>query len=270
LLPATGDAETWNALRNIVLEKAQAKDLDALKRIGVIESTAPPSYGHAKRAEAAGQWFVANSYEELREICEALIFSLAEHAQDGSAQTIPYVSSLVDLNSFAAGLTLSNVAQALCESALSLFEYRITAPEKFLGITVKLKDSRRQATTLLAMGLANALVCAQYIEEALERRDALLEELRQSAQAYPHDAVVRESLANGLSHVLIDVKEKNGLERRDALLEELRQLAQAYPHDATVREQLAIGLGNTVAYAMQEEALVRCYTLLEELRLLVD
>ncbi len=72
----------------------------------------------------------------------------------------------------------------------------------------------------------------------MDRRDALLEELRQLAAAYPNDAAVRERLARGLLNTSNDAKQEEALERRDALLEELRQLAAAYPDDAVVRECL--------------------------------
>ena len=51
-----------------------------------------------------------------------------------------------------------------------------------------------QASALLAIGLFNTLNAAKQ-EETLERRDALLEELRQLATRYPDDAAVREWVA---------------------------------------------------------------------------
>ncbi len=88
---------------------------------------------------------------------------------------------------------------------------------------------------------------------ALERRDTLLEELRQLARNYPDDAAVRERLAMGLFNTVVDAMEEEALERRDTLLEELRQLARNYPDDAAVREQLATS--HTLVNTMEEEAL---------------
>jgi hypothetical protein len=109
-----------------------------------------------------------------------------------SPRVIPYAGSLVTLNSLVVtlDLDLSNAAQALCQSGLSLFQLRITAPDKFLGSAAELKTVGPQAAPLLAMGLVNTLIDAKQ-EEALERRDTLLQELRQLAQAYPQDAAVR-------------------------------------------------------------------------------
>ncbi len=90
----------------------------------------------------------------------------------------------------------------------------------------------------LAKGLFNTLNHAK-AEDDLARRDALLDELRALAGAYPDDAAVRELLAMGLFATLNDAKAEDDLARRDALLDELRALAGAYPDDAAVREQLA-------------------------------
>jgi hypothetical protein len=189
LLPATGDVENWQALKTLVLEGGQPTDLDGLKRRNVIESTSPPTYGHAKRREAALRWLTTSCREELREICERLIYMLGSHVQTVSPQVLPYAGRLVNLHSLAVNLGLSNLSQALCDSALSLLESRITASDKLLGNLVELKKVSAKAAPLLSMGLFNTLIAAKQ-EEALERRDALLDELRQLVQSYPQDAVV--------------------------------------------------------------------------------
>ena len=61
-------------------------------------------------------------------------------------------------------------------------------------------------------------------KNGLERRDALLEELRQLAQAYPHDATVREQLAIGLGNTVAYAMQEEALVRCYTLLEELRLL----------------------------------------------
>jgi hypothetical protein len=82
-------------------------------------------------------------------------------------------------------------------------------------------------------------------ENDLGRRDALLEELRALAQAFPQDSAVHDLLAMGLFTTRNAAKKENDLVRRDALLVELRQLQQAWPQNAAVREPLAMGLFNT-------------------------
>ena len=56
----------------------------------------------------------------------------------------------------------------------------------------------------------------------MQRRDALLEELRQLQHAWPQDAQLREPLACGLFNTLIAAKQENDLQQRDDLLVELR------------------------------------------------
>ena len=89
---------------------------------------------------------------------------------------------------------------------------------------------------LLATALRNALIDAK-TEGHLARRDALLDELRALARAYPDDVAMREQLARGLLNTLNHTKAEGDLARRDALLGELRALARTRPNDAAVRER---------------------------------
>ena len=87
---------------------------------------------------------------------------------------------------------------------------------------------------ILSAGLLNTLNDAK-AEDDLDRRDALLDELRALARTYSDDAAVRELLAGGLFNTLNDAKAEDDLARRDALLDELRALARAFPDDAAAR-----------------------------------
>jgi len=89
---------------------------------------------------------------------------------------------------------------------------------------------------LLATALRNALIDAK-TEGHVARRDALLDELRALARAYPDDAVGRERLAKGLHNIQVNTKVEGDLARPDALLDELRALARTRPNDAAVRER---------------------------------
>jgi flagellin-specific chaperone FliS len=81
------------------------------------------------------------------------------------------------------------------------------------------------------MGLIRQLGFAKR-QNDLERRDAVLEEMRRLQQAWPQDPAVRERLVRGLFDTIIAAKAENDLEHRDALLEEMRRLQQAWPQDA--------------------------------------
>ena len=84
--------------------------------------------------------------------------------------------------------------------------------------------------------MRNALIDAK-TESHLARRDALLDELRALARAYPDDVAMREQLASGLLNTLNHTKVDDDLARPDALLDELRALARTRPNDAAVRER---------------------------------
>ena len=80
----------------------------------------------------------------------------------------------------------------------------------------------------LARGLFTTLNHAKE-EGAFERRDRLLEELRNLAAAWPDDAAVREGLAKGLLSTFVDAESD---ERKERLWAELSELLEAYPEDA--------------------------------------
>ena len=277
LLPSAGSEGGWKALHDVVLQGSQARYLDALKREKLLDVSTPPSYGQTKRSEAALQCFTDDYREELREEAGSHIVRLGSRVGNTSPEGLPFVGALITLLPIATDLDLPNLPLAACRIALSLIGIQDPlAPETLLGaVETARKDGTQAAVapllamglvnTMLAMGLVNTIIDAKQ-GEALEGRDALLEELRQLARTYSDDAAVRERLAAGLFNTMVDAKQEEALERRDALLEELRQLARTYSDDAAVREQLAAGLFNTMVDAKQEEALEGRDALLEELR----
>jgi len=265
LLPATGRAETWKALYPVMLNGVQGKDLDGLKRKRVLESSPPPSYGHAKRSEAALNWFTKENYEELREVSESLIVRLGSRVRDTSSPMLPFVNNLVALHPIAARLELSSLAQALCQIGLSLFQIQNADPGTLVSAADQAEKDKTRApvASLLAIGLFNALGVARR-EGAAELHDAILEQLRQLAHAYPQDACVRSELAKGLFNARSVSQQRGASERRDSLLNELRDLARAHPGDSAVREHLAQALLNTMVD--MKGALEQCDMLLAELR----
>ena len=92
----------------------------------------------------------------------------------------------------------------------------------------------------LAVGLYNTLLDVKE-EGALDRRDALLEELRGLYRLYPDDVDVRQWLAKGLARTLVVVtSEGKTFAYEDALLEEVRQLVNANPKDTIIRQLFKI------------------------------
>ena len=75
----------------------------------------------------------------------------------------------------------------------------------------------------LAMCLVDTLNGAKD-EEDLERRDALLDELRALRSSYVNDGSAREHLMMGLVNALADATEAEDVGRRNALRYELRGL----------------------------------------------
>jgi hypothetical protein len=246
LLPATSNAENWKALRSVMLEGVEAPDLDGLKRKQVLESSPPPSYGHAKRGEAALEWCLKNCYEQVGQECESLIFSFASRIEGRS-----FASGLAALHPMALKVGLPSLPQALCQMGLYWFSMQNPDAATLLRAAEEVRRDSKHASVahLLAMGLWSTLIATQ--EEVLsEQRDALLDELRQLTRAYPADARVRGYLAGGPSDTVrgrLWIEDsardpKQDWEQQDALLDELRQMAHDYPQDADVRKELSEGL----------------------------
>ena len=193
LVPSAGSEEGWKALHDVVLQGSQARYLDALKRKKLLDASTPPSYGHAKRSEAALQCFTDDYWEELREESGSLIIRLGSRVGNTAPEVLPFVGALITLLPIATDLDLPSLPQAACRSALSLAGIQTLAPETLLSaVETARKDGTQAAVApLLAMGLVNTLTAAKQ-EEALERRDALLEELRQLVQTYPQDGFLRK------------------------------------------------------------------------------
>ena len=261
LLPSCGNAEVWRALESIVRSGCAAGALDRLFRSEMLESAPPPSYGHAKRAEAAMQWFSVNCSYETREIGDFLALELAHQVPDLDASRVPFISAMSELRKVAPALQLSKLSVALCEAAFSLFLQPGVEGSVLEHAAALLEDPK--AASLLATGLHNALVYAKQ-QEKLELRDQLLGELRELATRYP-EAAVRGRLAASLNNALIYAKQEEKLEQRDQLLAELRELGARCP-EAAVREQLANGLFNAMNDAKQEKKLELRDQLLGELR----
>jgi hypothetical protein len=200
LLPSAGIEGAWKALHDVVLQGSQARYLDALKRKKILEASTPPSYGHAKRSEAALRCFTDDYREELREESGSLIVRLGSRVGNTAPEVIPFVDALITLLPIAIDLDLPSLPQAVCQIALSLTSIHPLASQPLLSAVDMAMEDGTQATVapLLAKGLFSTLLDATQ-EEALERRDALLAELRQLAEKYPDDAFFREITQSSLN-----------------------------------------------------------------------
>jgi hypothetical protein len=244
LLPMTADAALWPRLAATVLAGARETRLDALVAARVLEQSDPPGYGHAKRCEAAVAWLAANRRLTVRGQAESMILAFAEEVRTVEPAVAVPAAALRAVAAVAGSTRLRDPAQALAAAAAALFGEQVDPA--LLSATVP-----PACVPLLAMGLVNT---RNYAESAGDtRRDAMLDQLRGLAQAYPDQPAVIQSLAKSLFNTRNAAQEEGDTARRDALLDELRRLAAAYPDDAVVREEFAKGLFNTLNAALHEE-----------------
>ena len=232
--------EHWKALRPIVVQQEDDRLIDDLFQKRVLEAANPPTYGHAKRFEAAYGWFKEHRIHSTRTEVTSVIRGCADRIRFKERKEIYFLGTLLSLRQIARELELHWFIKALCDAAASILaETPLIEARYWIGINGRMITERETgAIVLIAGGVTQALEVAKE-EDDLPRRDAVLAELRTLATAYPDDAPVREQLAKALFNTLNHAKEEDDLPRRDALLAELRTLATAYPDDAPVREQLS-------------------------------
>jgi hypothetical protein len=269
LVPLVEAADTWRALRPIILTNLDPNALDDLKLSNVLDKGVEvPSFGHTTRRDAARSFLGRRRTEAIRAEAEYLIPALARAVIALDASAISFGEALRGLRDTAAQYNLGSLPLALCEMARTLFGERPSSFECVIEGTQQAIRSREAGLGfILAAGLFNTLIHAK-AEDDLARRDTLLDELRALARSYPDDAVVRDWLAGGLFNTLIDTKAEDDLARRDTLLDELRALARSHPDDAVVRDRMARGLFNTLIHTKAEDDLARRDTLLDELHAL--
>lgn len=187
------DREGWEAIEPLVIRSEDERDLVVeLQDSGILsgDSLALPGFGHATRKEVTLRW-----------ILEAVLLITQAAGRIRSVddpRAAPTVLTLIEVSELAAGLDLPERCRLFhqsCRSLLGLRDQEIL--EAMAGAASKLGRGKT-AGALIAMALFNTLIDAKQ-EEALERRDALLDELRELAAAHPEDGAVQEALARGWS-----------------------------------------------------------------------
>jgi hypothetical protein len=260
LVPLVEAADTWQALRPIMFGSLDPNAFDDLRLSNVLNKEAEAaSFGHGIRRDVARSFMDTRRPEAIRVEAEYLIPALARSvtAIDGSG--IHFCEALRGLRDTASRHHLGALPLTLCEAAGSLLGEQAFSFESVIEGSQQARRAHEAGLGLiLSASLFNTLIDARGKDD-LNRRDALLDELRALARDYPDDAAVRDRLARGLFNALNDTKVrlarglfnslndakvKHDLDCCDALLDELRALVRDYPDDAAVRTALAMGLSD--------------------------
>jgi hypothetical protein len=269
-LTPLGTTDTWDALRPQIMDGIDPAALDDLVTSGVLEQREPPGFGHAKRHEYALAWLSEHSSAQFSTQVSGLTRLLAGAIRDSSASTKYHATVLSGLKA-TARITLPDdpLPLALSVAAISLFDWTSFGDEDLdnlvAGAHTTCYAENAPLAALVAIALYNTGKAAK-AEDDLERRDGLLQALRDLATAWPRDASVRLSLVTALFNTSNDATVENDLEQRGGLLQELWGLVMAWPQDASVREILTMALFNTCNAARAEGDFDRRDGLLQELR----
>jgi hypothetical protein len=302
LLPVSASRDGWDALRQTVLGGNDSHGLDEallddLLGLNILEGADPPTFGHAKRLEAAVTWFAKCRPTELRLQSGALARRLAlriDGVKQASPQVIMAATSLRDLAPFASIGGADPWPAALCAAATTLFGKPVPTAALAVKDWILQPESDIAGNRLLALGLVNAVFFATssgdrdgggkllatlaVLAERLPADDLIqaqyskglghwhdLAELRTVAQQYPGDARVRNALAWKLFDAMDVARERSNLRAMDEALGELRKLSAGAPLDATTGQNFCRAAYNALRQADEAGNAVKSVSLLGEL-----
>jgi len=231
----------------------------------VLEAGSTPTFGHAKRAEAARRWFKQYREEEFGLIASDFSLGLAGKLQNLNQDEQPFAACLaglrvegIEISPFANVLRI--ISRHLCGLDHPTAEEVMEAARMFTS-----DQSLAPCAALLAWGLDDAIKHLSEVE-ALTLGDDILEELRQLANRHSDKTTVLECLARALFRLLDAALKATDSNRRELLLCELRNLGAAYPSEPIIRKMFSMGLNNTLVALGDAGSLDRCELLLDELR----
>jgi hypothetical protein len=231
LLPEITTPQEWAPFTFVVGD--DARGLGDLCSRRLLEGHHPPTFGHTTRYAVAAR-HVRDTYPaDVERVARRLAISLGERVTALSIESAPMAMALLPLRDELSG----SLEAGLVEAAASLFGI----PSEKLSERVERLIAAVPLPTcgiLVAMGLFNTLNAAKE-EGNLERRDALLEELRGLQREEP---AVAEQLAKGLGAALISAcEEQCSPNRVTNLLDTFRTLSDT-SELAAVRRMEAIML----------------------------
>jgi hypothetical protein len=246
LLPGIAEEADWQALKKIAIGSATNADLDSLAQKEVLASVDPPNYGHQKRNEAVFHWFVSRCRLEVREICESLIFNLADLVREASPQEAPFISHLAMLEPFSKAFQLSTLTQVLCEIAASLYGKNSLSVDSLTGAADEEINSKAHPSLapILAIGFRTMID---------------IERIKKEEQASNEGAHLG-GMDSGFQPPLSSESREGALSGR--LLLGLTKLSTAFPEAATIRHLLGEAIYNEALSSEQDKRL----ELLEQLR----
>lgn len=192
LLPLTASSDAWKEIKPLVCDGLNPEILDDLRLGGVLENAEPPSFGHAKRWDAARAWFIEKRKNTIKPEAEALVLAFASRIRDLSPEAMALTSALISLRQTASSLGLSVLPRGLCEAAIAFAEHADADSEIILRGAKVARDVQSFAS-LMAMGLSKTLFGAK-AENEISGYGALFDELRSIANANPDDATYDDRL----------------------------------------------------------------------------
>jgi hypothetical protein len=264
LLPLARTVDGWAALRREVIEGLDEALLDDLCDSKVLETANPPSYGHGKRARAAGAWFAQKRPVQRRQEAERLCLALGRRIEDVSPSAYQPAAALRELDAIAALPEFDPWARALARAASALFGKPVPI-EPLLTKPPQAEGAGCAGAVLLAMGLCNSFYFAGVAND-WPGAEKLLGSLVALAAADPTNPAIAHQLATALDNALNAAREANECALEERLLAHLHKCMQGAPENAELALTFARGLYNTLRHRDEDKDTKSALALLQELR----
>lgn len=266
LVPMTAEQAAWGTLREPVLGTTSVRLLDLLmSNTNILETSNPPSFGHATRWEASRDYLFKFYPNLVEEEAGALIERLGATVTGLDERHAAAVFALVELSRVARDKRLGAIAVALCEAATSLLGVAVDPSGLLAGSQAVRNGNRADLAGLLARGLFNALTHAVH-QRSPNDADSVANELRALATNFPSDGVVHRMLAAALQNRQILALDQKEFDRADALLQHLFELAKGWSENEDIQESFARALCTTQLAAIKRGDLTCSQERLEQLR----
>ena len=164
LVPLIDDVEAWWALRDIIFDKLNTAELDALKKSNILEEhDGAFTFGDAKRRDAARSLLEREHGEAVRIETQGLIPALARSLVWRDVSTFRNAAALSGLRDAARHHRLGPLLLGLCEAAAKVLGKHLPSPDSLIDASRRAQGSRDAG-----FGLVLAAALFKALEEAEE------------------------------------------------------------------------------------------------------
>jgi hypothetical protein len=257
LVSSVAQADAWASLKDVIGDGIDIEVADDLKISGVLEASDPPSFGHAKRWDAARELFRTKRPQTLRTEGPQLAVNLAKliDIADLTDQRSRHAAWALGYNLMLAALIQDwgEHHLGIGQGAMSLFGVHVKlewfdSPVEPLLSALRYVRQNDLPVTFLLGALVNEV--GHY---RLWNDQPVVEEVLALSKAWSKDPIARSYLSYALSQAIVQTVEDTGqasiMSRLEPMLSGLHDLFQEQPGDETTCRNIAASLEHVLRKA---------------------